>query len=62
MEMIKLEVNEFLKSFKDVKKKEKKCLIQTQFNLDLVVKTEIDTSKVGYKTKELNKYKRFGDE
>jgi hypothetical protein len=56
-----LELNDFLKGFKEVKKKDKKEPVQMKFNLDLGLKKEVN-NKLGYKIKELNKYKRFGDE
>ena len=51
-----------LKDFKDIKKKVKKQPEQMQFNLDLTLKSNLNQNKIGYKIKELNKYKRFGDE
>lgn len=50
-----------LKDFKDIKKKTKKLPEQMKFGLDLNLKAQVN-NKIGYKIKELNKYKRFGDE
>ena len=57
-----MELNEFLKGFKDIKQKEKKAPVQLQFNLDLKLKSNLNQDKIGYKVKESNKYKKFGDE
>jgi hypothetical protein len=56
-----MELNDFLKGFKEVKKKEKKDPVQMKFNLDLNLKKEVN-NKLGYNIKELNKYKKFGDD
>ena len=47
-----------LKDFKDIKKKTKKHPEQLKFDLDLKLKAQVN-DKIGYKIKELNKYKRF---
>ncbi len=51
-----------LKDFKDIRKKEKKAPEQMKFNLDLKLKKKLNQDKIGYKIKEIHKYKRFGDE
>ena len=51
-----------LKDFKDVRKKEKKPPEQMKFNLDLKWKKDLNQDKIGFKIKEIHKYKRFGDD
>ena len=55
--MNKKESKEFLKQFKEIAPKKESE--QTKFDLDLHLKKNIEDSKVGYKVKELSKYKRF---
>ena len=57
-----MEVNEFLKGFKEVRIKENKQPVQTKFDLDLKTKSRINTDKIGYSVKERSKYKLFNEE
>ncbi len=57
--MDKKELKEFLKQFKETTPKKENQPEQTKFDLDLNLKNKIDDSKIGYKVKELSKYKRF---
>lgn len=58
-QMDKKELKEFLKRFKEITPKKENQPEQTKFDLDLNLKKNIDDSKIGYKVKELSKYKRF---
>ena len=51
-----------LKDFKDIRKKQKNPPEQMKFNLDLKLKKNLNQAKIGYKVKEIHKYKRFGDD
>ncbi len=57
--MDKKELKEFLKQFKEIAPKKESESEQTRFGLDLNLKKNLDDSKIGYKVKGLNKYKRF---